>query len=162
MKSNYTLYGCRRSGSLIVEMVLAEIGLEYDLVEVNLETDAQCDEAYASINPQRKLPTLITPTGETLTESAAIVLTLEERYPESGLLPPRKSPERAKALRILMFVATELYPIIEINDSVIVFKPTAWKWKLGAALSGILTMFMLASLNPMFFPLGVCFVVCFL
>ena len=112
----YTLYGCRRSGSLAVELVLAEIGLEYEIVEIDLNLEAQRNSDYRKINPQRKLPTLITPAGETLTESAAILLTLDERHPESRLMPAIGSIDRAKALRTLLFVATELYPIVEIND----------------------------------------------
>ena len=111
----YTLYGYPRSGSMAVEMVLAEIGADYQTRDVNLKTDAQRASSYASINPQRKLPALVTPSGETLTESVAILLTLDHRHPEAGLLPTNDT-DRAQALRWLMFVATEIYPIVEIND----------------------------------------------
>lgn len=113
---SYILYGTRRSGSLPVELALAEIGADYRVVDVDLETDAQRDADYAAINPQRKLPTLITPAGETLTESAAILITLDERHREASLLPPPASPERAQALRWLLFIAAEIYPLVEIND----------------------------------------------
>ena len=112
----YTLYGCRRSGSLAVELALAEIGLDYRVEDVDLDSDAQRGEAYAQVNPQRKLPTLVTPGGETLTESLAILVTLDERHREAGLLPAPGSAERAQALRWLAFIATELYPVVEIND----------------------------------------------
>lgn len=120
----YTLYGCRRSGSLTVELALAEIGVTYEVRDVNVETEAQRDDAYAAINPQRKVPALITPIGETLTESVAILLTLDERHPEAGRLPPAGSAERAQALRSLLFVATEIYPMVEINDYPERFAPT--------------------------------------
>lgn len=112
----YVLFGCRRSGSLTVELALAELGLSYEVRDVDLEREAQRDEAYAAINPQRKLPALITPSGETLTESVAILLTLDERHPDARLMPPPGSAERAQALRSLLFVATEIYPLVEIND----------------------------------------------
>ena len=60
--------------------------------------------------------TLSTPQGEILTESAAILLTLAERHPRSGLLPQRRGPARAKAVRWTVFVASEIYPMIEIVD----------------------------------------------
>lgn len=113
---SYVLYGHPRSGSCTVEMALAEIGADYESRFVNLRTDAQRDPEYAAINPQRKLPALITPQGETLTESVAILLTLNERHPEANLLPPPASPERAVALRWLAFIATEIYPMVEIDD----------------------------------------------
>jgi len=120
----YILYGSRRSGSLTVELALAEIGVTYEVRDVDLEVEAQRDDAYAAVNPQRKIPALITPAGETLTESVAILLTLDERHPEARLLPPAGSTERAQALRSLLFVATEIYPVVEINDYPERFAPT--------------------------------------
>ena len=111
----YTLYGHRRSGSFAVEMALAEIGAVYEVRDVDLEAAAQRDAGYAAVNPHRKLPALVTPAGETLTESAAILLTLDRRHPEAGLLPECEAA-RAQALRWLLFIATEIYPVVEIND----------------------------------------------
>jgi GST-like protein len=111
----YTLYGHRRSGSLAVEMALAEIGVDYRVRDVDLEAEAQRGDDYAAVNPQRKVPALVTPAGETLTESVAILLTLDQRHPGAGLLP-KDETERARALRWLLFIATEIYPIVEIND----------------------------------------------
>ena len=125
LNMDYLLYGCRRSGSLTVELALAEIGAKYAVEDVDLDQDAQRDENYAAINRQRKLPTLVTPDGETLTESAAILLTLDERHPEAGLLPPVGSTERARAIRWLLFIATEIYPVVEINDYPERFAPSA-------------------------------------
>ena len=119
----YILYGNRRSGSLAVEMALAEIGADYEVREIDLDTEAQRNEAYASVNPQRKVPALVTPSGETLTESAAILLTLDDRHPEANLMP-KDATERAQALRWLLFVATEIYPVVEINDYPERFSPT--------------------------------------
>ncbi len=119
----YLLYGSQRSGSMAIEMALAEIGIDYQLRDVDLSTDAQRDGSYAAINPQRKLPTLVTPSGETLTESVAILLTLDQRHPEAELLP-KDATQRAQALRWLLFIATEIYPIVEINDYPGRFSPT--------------------------------------
>lgn len=111
----YLLYGDVGSGSATVELALAEIGAAVRLRDLPLEQAAQRDSAYRAVNPQRKLPTLRTPEGETLTESAAILLTLAERHPEAGLLPAAPAA-RAQALRWLLFMASELYPLIEIID----------------------------------------------
>lgn len=112
----YRLYGERGSGAGIVEVALSALGARYEFVDVPLGAGAQRSEAYAQLNPQRKLPALVTPEGETLTESAAILLTLDERYPSARLFPEPRTAERAQALRWLLFLATELYPIVEISD----------------------------------------------
>ena len=111
----YQLYGYPRSGSMAVELALATIGADYEIHDVDLSADAQRSSSYAALNPQRKIPALVTPSGETLTESVAILLTLDHRHPDAGLLPTQPD-DRAQALRWLMFVATEIYPIVEIND----------------------------------------------
>jgi glutathione S-transferase len=99
-----------------VEVALAAAGVPYELKPVSLDKSEQRSEAFARLNPQRKLPALVTPAGETLTETAAILLVLDERHPAARLFPVPRTPERAQALRWLMFAAAELYPIIEIVD----------------------------------------------
>jgi glutathione S-transferase len=121
----YRLHGNDGSGSGIIEMALAEIGVPVELHDVALSSNAQRSDAYARLNPERKIPALITPSGEVLTESAAILLVLDERHPEARLFPERGSAERAQALRWLIFLAAELYPLIEIVDYPERFAPDA-------------------------------------
>ena len=112
----YVLHGARGSGSCAVECVLAEIGADYELRELSLRDDEQEGEEYAAINHHRKVPSLVIDDGPVLTESVAILLTLDDRHPEAALLPAKGTPTRAQALRWLLFAATEIYPIVEIND----------------------------------------------
>ena len=100
----------------MVECALAELGVDYQFRSVDLRSGEQRTAAYRALNPQGKVPALTTPEGDVLTESAAILLTLDERYPLARLLPARSSRARTQALRWLLFVATELYPIVEIYD----------------------------------------------
>lgn len=113
---HYVLYGAFGSGSTVVEATLTELEIAYRFERLDLRQQAQRESSYAALNPQQKVPTLVTPHGETLTESSAIVLTLAERHPHPPLLPPQGTSERAFALRWLMFAASELYPVIEIVD----------------------------------------------
>ena len=112
----YVLHGARGSGSCAVECVLAEIGADYELRELSLRDDEQRGEEYAAVNPHRKVPCLVIEDGPPLTDSVAILLTLDDRHPETALLPAKGAPARAQALRWLLFAATEIYPIVEIND----------------------------------------------
>ena len=59
---------------------------------------------------------MVTSAGETLKETVAILLTLAERHPAVALLPASGAPERAQALRWLLFIATEIYSLVETND----------------------------------------------
>ena len=112
----YIIYGAPGSGSGIVEAACAEIGVEYEVRDLDARNDEHRGEAYSAINPHRKMPTLEVEGGEIITESVAILLTLDERHREAGLLPPPGSKERAQALRWMLFLATEMYPMVEMID----------------------------------------------
>ena len=112
----YILYGAPGSGSGIVEAACAEIGVPCELRDLDARNDEHRGAAYAGVNPHRKIPTLESDTGEVLTETMAILVTLDERHREAGLLPPPASEARAQALRWLAFLASELYPLVEIID----------------------------------------------
>ncbi|HXZ68551.1 MAG TPA: glutathione S-transferase family protein [Alphaproteobacteria bacterium] len=112
----YRLYGAKGSGSAMVEAALAETGAAYEVAAVGLGTDEQRGESYRELNPTRKIPALVLPSGAVIAESAAILITLAERHPESKLLPSMGSDERAQALRWLVSIVAEIYPMIEIRD----------------------------------------------
>jgi len=113
---SYVLYGAPGSGSGIVEAMLAEIGAPCRIEDLDARHGEHRGETYAARNPHRKMPTLETAQGEILTETVAIVLTLDERHGDAGLLPPPGSQARATALRWMAFLASELYPLVEMMD----------------------------------------------
>ncbi len=47
-----------------------------------------------------------------MTETAAMLVEIVERYPESELAPPAGSGERARFLRWLFFLASNVYPAV--------------------------------------------------
>lgn len=124
---SYVIHGAPGSGSAIVEAACAEIGVDYEVRDLDARNDEHRGEAYAALNPQRKMPTLELPGGEVLTESLAIVITLDERHRDAGLLPLPGSPARAEGLRWMCFLATEMYPLVEIMDYPERFAPEAAK-----------------------------------
>src|SRR6185437_4247623 len=111
---SYTLYGDLGSGAFSAEAALAEAGAPYGFELVSLERNEQKQPAFLAIHPSGKVPALRLPEGEVVTESAAILLTLADHFPQSGLLPPQASNERAIAYRWLAFMASEIYPFVEI------------------------------------------------
>jgi Glutathione S-transferase len=113
---SFTLYGDLGSGAFCVEAALTEAGAAYEFQPISLEKDEQRSDAFRLINPSGKVPALKSDDGEILTETAAILLTLAARYPEAHLLPAPESPDYAKALRWIAFLAGEVYPAVEISD----------------------------------------------
>jgi glutathione S-transferase len=100
----YKLYWSRQSASLAPELVLAEAGLPFEKIMVDIKRGANFDPAYRAINPAAVVPTLVTPEGEVITETAAIVLSLCERH-GLDLAPAPGQPQRAGFLRWLFHLS---------------------------------------------------------
>jgi glutathione S-transferase len=113
---SFTLYGDLGSGAFSAEAALAEAGAPYTFELVSLDKKEQKQPAFLAINPSGKIPALRLAEGEIITESAAILLTLADHFPQARLLPPQASNDRALAYRWLAFMAGEIYPIVEIVD----------------------------------------------
>ncbi len=114
--AHYTLYGCKRCGSMLVEAALEETGAPYDLVDMKYGGPQHRSAEYRRVNPIERVPALVLPDGTVMTESAAIVIALADRHPKSGLLPPANSSERAKALRWLLYLSNNVYEAIGRQD----------------------------------------------
>lgn len=113
---SFIIYGDKGSGAFSAEAALAEAGAHYEFHPVSLKLNEQRAPDFLAINPSGKMPALQLPEGGVVTESLAILVMLAERFPEAQLLPPPGSFARAQALRWLAFMATELYPMVEIVD----------------------------------------------
>jgi glutathione S-transferase len=101
------LYWRPGTSALAPHAALAEIGVPYELIRIERDT-AQTDPAYLALNPLGVVPTLID--GDlVITESAAILLYLADRYPEAELIPTKLIPaERAQFYRWLIFMTNTL------------------------------------------------------
>jgi glutathione S-transferase len=112
----YRLYGDLGSGAFSAEAALSEVGAPYEFELISLDRGEQKAPEFLSLNPSGKIPALRLPEGEIVTESLAILLTLADHFPQSGLLPAQAAPARANAYRWLAFMASEIYPFVEIAD----------------------------------------------
>jgi glutathione S-transferase len=100
------LYGFGPTRSLRALWGLKELNASFDFEVVNLVAGAHRQPEFLRLNPAGKVPVLVD--GDfVLTESAAIVLYLAEKYPEKGLLPADLKT-RAQVYRWVMFAMTEL------------------------------------------------------
>jgi glutathione S-transferase len=87
-----------------VRLLLAQLGLEYERVPVDIFAGDTLTDEYARLNPQRQTPVLERDGAEPLTESGAILVHLAE----GTEYLPENSNERAQALKWLFFEQTEV------------------------------------------------------
>ena len=82
-----TLYDCATAPSpRRARILLAEKGVAYKTVQVDLRNSEQLGDAYRKINPQCTVPALRMDDGTMLTDNAAITAWLEAYHPEPQLL----------------------------------------------------------------------------
>lgn len=113
---DYLLYGGPGSGAVPVHAALTLIGVPFRTVDIQpWEGEAERERA-GQVNPMRQVPALLTPEGELLTESAAILVWLAERHPQAGLAPPPGDPLRAQFLRWMVFVPAAVYSMFWVRD----------------------------------------------
>lgn len=105
----YKLYYSPSTASLCVHWMLIELGVPFETVEIDFDTEAQKAADYLKLNPNGQVPTLIVD-GAPVTESAAILMLLAERHPEAGFAPAPGSAERAAYLELMVYLANALLP----------------------------------------------------
>ena len=100
------LYGFGPTRSLRALWGLRELGADFEFVPVKLPAGEHRRPEFLKLNPAGKLPVLVDG-DNVVTESAAIVLYLAEKYPEKKLLPTDLK-QRSQVYRWIMFAMTEL------------------------------------------------------
>ena len=109
----YVLYGGPFTRAFIVEMVMAEGDIAYELRVVDIVKQEHRAPEFLAINPAGWVPALITPDGVPLYETPAINLYLAERHGLSELAPRADEPERGLFLSGLFYLTNELEPILK-------------------------------------------------
>lgn len=81
------LYDCSTAPSpRRARMFLAEKGLEWETVEIDLRSGEQMGEAFRAVNPAATVPVLETEDGQRITENIGIAAYLEATHPEPPLM----------------------------------------------------------------------------
>ena len=105
----YTLYFSPGSCALIVNCLLEELGVPFDLKKVDTEARENDSTEYRKLNPKGKVPVLVTPDGA-LTECVALIDHLCGKHdPGHRWLPPPGTWERARAMERLATLATDVH-----------------------------------------------------
>ncbi len=113
MDKPITIYGAQATGSVPIEAALTLLDQRYELV------DGEGPDRYditGEINPLRQIPTLVLLGGEVMTESAAILIWLADRYPEGRLAPTPLHRRRAAYLRWMIFVSSAIYGLAWVRN----------------------------------------------
>ncbi|MGQ0383220.1 MAG: glutathione S-transferase family protein [Gammaproteobacteria bacterium] len=105
----YTLYWAPGAASLCVHWMLIELGVSHEIVKVDIEAGDNRKPEYLRINPAGLVPAMLVD-GAPLYESAALLMLLAERHPESGFAPPAGSPKRGLYTTWMFHLSNTLQP----------------------------------------------------
>jgi len=106
----------RSSAAYRVRIALNLKGLAYDTTPIHLVKDGGHNKRpdFRAVNPQMRVPVLVTPAGDVLIQSLAIIEYLEETHPEPALLP--KDPiARAKVRALAELIACDIHPLNNVG-----------------------------------------------
>ncbi|ENA28575.1 MULTISPECIES: maleylacetoacetate isomerase [Pseudomonas] len=110
----FTYY--RSTSSYRVRIALALKGLPYEAIPVNLIKDGgeHRRSDYLALNPQGRVPLLRTDEDTLIPQSPAILEYLEERYPETPLLP-EDILARARHRSVAAIIGCDIHPLHNVS-----------------------------------------------
>ena len=102
----------RSSAAYRARIALNLKGIPYETVSVHLVKDGGHNyrPEFRAINPQMRVPVLVTDQGDRLIQSLAIIEYLDETHPEPPLLP-KDSIGRAKVRALAELIACDIHPL---------------------------------------------------
>lgn len=111
MQTSLVFFHSPQSRSGITRAMLEELGVDYDLVVLDLKSGEQRHPDYLAINPMGKVPA-IRHNGALITEQPAIILHLADLFAEKNLAPPIGDPLRGPYLRWMVFYGSCFEPAL--------------------------------------------------
>ncbi|WP_209016435.1 glutathione S-transferase family protein [Roseibium sp. RKSG952] len=111
MEKPYLLHYAPDNASLVIRLVLEEMGLPYETALVNRRRNEQDGAVYRALNPNGLIPVLETPQGP-IFETAAILLWLSDQHGQ--MAPDPNDPDRAAFLKWLFFASNTLHADLRI------------------------------------------------
>jgi maleylacetoacetate isomerase len=106
----------RSSAAYRVRIALNLKGVAYETASVHLVKGGGHNKRpeFRAVNPQMRVPALVTATGDVLIQSLAIIDYLDETHPTPPLLP--KEPiARAQARALAQIVACDIHPLNNVG-----------------------------------------------
>ncbi len=109
----YILYGGKLTRAALVEQVMAECEIAYEVREVDTSKAEQKSSEFLKISPAGWVPVLITPEGKTLYETPAINLYLSDKYGAPNLAPAIDDVDRGEFLSSVFYISGMLEPALK-------------------------------------------------
>lgn len=101
--------------------LLEELGVDYQLVEIDIRQDGGVPEEYRRIQPSKKVPA-IEHDGVVITERPAITIYLADAFPEAGLAPRIGDRDRGPYLSIIAYASAVFDPCITAKAKGLVYE----------------------------------------
>jgi glutathione S-transferase len=103
------LYFSPSTSSLATHIALIECGADFKLVPRLISMQETRTAEYLAINPDGKVPALVTESGRVLTEVAATLYYLARKYPAAELWPEGDIEAEAEVISWMSFTASTLH-----------------------------------------------------
>ena len=111
--AEYRLYMHRNSYAMTTHLALEELGLDYDVTWFNVHRPEEFPADFVALNPNARVPLLITPDGPVY-ESAATMMYLAERH-GGRFMPGIDDPRRGRFLQWMFYLMSTLQPEVLIQ-----------------------------------------------
>jgi glutathione S-transferase len=103
------LHYCPRTRAFTALWMMEEAGQPYKLARIDIRGPGHPSDAYKKINPMGKVPGF--QDGDcAMGETAAILLYVADKFPQTKLAPPPTDPKRGRFLQWLIFSSAVLEP----------------------------------------------------
>lgn len=109
------------SRSSNVLWLMEELGVPYEIEQVDIRQQGGVPESYRAIQPNKKVPA-ISHDGVIITERAAITIYLADTFPQAGLAPKVGDKDRAAYLTWLVYADS-------IFDPAVAAHAQGWKYE---------------------------------
>lgn len=103
------LYFSPGACSLAPHIVIKELGLNAELIKVDLRTKQFMGGDFLQVNPKGQVPILEVKPGFSLTECGALIQFLSDQSPQKNLMPDVGTEDRYKCLEWINYLATEIH-----------------------------------------------------
>jgi glutathione S-transferase len=114
--ARYRLYAHKNSYAMTTHLLLEELGADYDVSWFNVHKPDEFPDDFLRLNPNARVPVLITPDGPVY-ESAATMMYLSEQH-DNRFMPVVGDPQRGTALQWLFYLMSTFQPEVLIQFNV--------------------------------------------